>query len=82
MPWNLQRNIKITKNNVSFLDTETTLTRGSLHELHRDDTQSRTEWDMKITLFYGVTIQLERLRLQLFIKYPDTGKITCLFLKQ
>lgn len=50
--------------------------------MHRDDTQSRTEWNVRITLFYAVTIQPERLRLQLFIKYPDTGKITRLFLKQ
>lgn len=51
--------------------TGTTLTHGSLHKIHADDTENRTEWDAKITLFHSGLIQL---CVQLLIKYPNTGK--------
>ena len=49
-------------------NTGTILTHGSLHKIHADDTPSRTEWDVKITLFHSQPC------LQLLMKYPDTGK--------
>lgn len=66
----------------SFFNTETTLTHRSLHKIHADDTQSKAEWRVKITLFHSVMIQPERLCLRLLIKYARHWQITLLLKQQ